>query len=209
MSDMVVVMPARGGSNGGVDGNDGGSKQQQDLALQQRVRAYDTATHDANLRAAFAVIDTDGSGTITVHEMGVFARAEGYTVSDEQLEEIFAGVDEDDDHSTLSFEEFVLVMNEVEGGATGLGGALHGFLGSIMELQQTSRPLYEQMQEDNDCCAGTHAQWRIKLGAWIERSTKPRGSGEFVADRATVARWKAKMIKMPCTRSKTLRTDLY
>jgi len=141
--------------------------ERKDLELQKRVRQYDDAVHDANLSAAFAVIDTDRSGCITVHELGVFARAEGYVVSDAQLEVIFAQVDEDGDHSTLTFVEFVAVMDEVEAGAC-MATALQGFMGSIMELQEDSRPLYEQMAEANAANAGSHAEWRIALGEWID-----------------------------------------
>ena len=46
--------------------------------------------------------------------------------------------------------------------------ALQGFMGSIMELQEDSRPLYEQMAEANAANAGSHAEWRIALGEWID-----------------------------------------
>ena len=141
--------------------------EEKDRELQERVAAMDVALHNETLHKAFAVIDKDQSGTISVHELGVYARAEGYRLDDEKLSKVFIAVDGDGDPNSMNFAEFCKVMHGLESGV-GLQEVLGGFMRNLMSWQEAARPLYEVMVAANTRQAGTHAQWRIQLGEFLD-----------------------------------------
>lgn len=92
-------------------------------------------TDDADdLKLAFAAFDRDGSGTITREELRAVLLSLGEGVTDEEVEEVIEGADEDGD-ADLDFDEFVTLVlgkekkltvsaqNRFEGGDDGELGA--------------------------------------------------------------------------------------
>ncbi|XP_008782222.2 caltractin [Phoenix dactylifera] len=61
------------------------------------------------IREAFELFDTDGSGTIDAKELTVAMRALGFEMIDEQVSQMIADVDKDGSGS-IDFDEFVYMM---------------------------------------------------------------------------------------------------
>jgi len=138
-----------------------------DRVIQERVATLDEQLRAENLRKAFDAIDVDKSDTIDIHELGVYARAEGYRLTDKQVRKIFKDADGDGDPRSMSFPEFCAVMDGLDAGA-GLEQVLGGFMRKLMAWQKAVRPLFKVMAEANTHKSGSHAQWRIGLGEWID-----------------------------------------
>ncbi|PKU83955.1 Caltractin [Dendrobium catenatum] len=63
------------------------------------------------IKAAFELFDTDGSGTIDAKELNIAMRALGFEISDEQIDEMITEVDKDGS-GTIEFDEFLCMMTE-------------------------------------------------------------------------------------------------
>ncbi|KAJ9528275.1 hypothetical protein QJQ45_014248 [Haematococcus lacustris] len=74
-----------------------------------RHKAGLSADELADIRQAFELFDSDGSGGIDAQEMRVAMRALGYTVTKEQVEEMVAGMDKDGGGS-IEYGEFLSLM---------------------------------------------------------------------------------------------------
>lgn len=61
------------------------------------------------LREAFDLFDTDGSGSIDVKELKVAMRALGFQVKKEEVRKMIADIDKDGNES-IDFDEFVQMM---------------------------------------------------------------------------------------------------
>ncbi|KAJ1696834.1 hypothetical protein LUZ63_005346 [Rhynchospora breviuscula] len=61
------------------------------------------------IREAFDLFDTDGSGTIDAKELNVAMRALGFEMTEQQIEQMIADVDKDGS-GAIEFEEFVQMM---------------------------------------------------------------------------------------------------
>ncbi|KAF5736141.1 calcium-binding protein CML20 [Tripterygium wilfordii] len=61
------------------------------------------------IREAFELFDTDGSGTIDAKELNVAMRALGFEMTEEQINQMIADVDKDGSGS-IDFDEFVHMM---------------------------------------------------------------------------------------------------
>jgi len=119
-----------------------------------------------DFRAAFDVIDTDKSGTITVHELGVLARMEGIDLTDDQLLTVMRQMDFDGDPNTLTFEEFCLVMGDLEGGS--LNDIVQHFMkNSLMKFAQNGAPLFELANADG---VSPFYKWQISLAKTVDGS---------------------------------------
>ncbi|KAJ9528440.1 hypothetical protein QJQ45_020278 [Haematococcus lacustris] len=77
--------------------------------LVSRHKAGLSADELADIRQAFELFDSDGSGGIDAQEMRVAMRALGYTVTKEQVEEMVAGMDKDGGGS-IEYGEFLSLM---------------------------------------------------------------------------------------------------
>ncbi|KAI3667275.1 hypothetical protein L6452_42325 [Arctium lappa] len=61
------------------------------------------------IKEAFELFDTDGSGTIDAKELNVAMRALGFEMTDEQINQMIADVDKDGS-GAIDFDEFVHMM---------------------------------------------------------------------------------------------------
>ncbi|KAG8497490.1 hypothetical protein CXB51_008694 [Gossypium anomalum] len=61
------------------------------------------------IKEAFELFDTDGSGTIDAKELNVAMRALGFEMTEEQIEQMIADVDKDGS-GAIDFDEFVYMM---------------------------------------------------------------------------------------------------
>ncbi|KAK1301760.1 putative calcium-binding protein CML13 [Acorus calamus] len=61
------------------------------------------------IKEAFELFDTDGSGTIDAKELNVAMRALGFEMTDEQINQMIADVDKDGS-GAIEFDEFVHMM---------------------------------------------------------------------------------------------------
>ncbi|KAJ6806252.1 caltractin-like [Iris pallida] len=61
------------------------------------------------IKEAFDLFDTDGSGTIDAKELNVAMRALGFEMTEEQIKQMIADVDKDGS-GTIDFDEFVHMM---------------------------------------------------------------------------------------------------
>ncbi|KAH7520169.1 caltractin [Ziziphus jujuba] len=61
------------------------------------------------IKEAFELFDTDGSGTIDAKELNVAMRALGFEMTDEQIKQMIADVDKDGS-GAIDFDEFVHMM---------------------------------------------------------------------------------------------------
>ncbi|KAK8937572.1 putative calcium-binding protein CML13 [Platanthera guangdongensis] len=68
-----------------------------------------TAQKRQEIKEAFELFDTDGSGTIDAKELNVAMRALGFEMNDEQINNMIAEVDKDGS-GTIDFDEFVHMM---------------------------------------------------------------------------------------------------
>ncbi|XP_043711073.1 caltractin-like [Telopea speciosissima] len=62
------------------------------------------------IKEAFELFDTDGSGTIDAKELNVAMRSLGFEMTDEQINQMIADVDKDGS-GAIDFDEFVHMMN--------------------------------------------------------------------------------------------------
>ncbi|XP_020582901.1 caltractin-like [Phalaenopsis equestris] len=63
------------------------------------------------IKAAFELFDTDGSGTIDAKELNIAMRALGFEISDEQIDEMIAEVDLNGS-GAIELDEFVCMMTD-------------------------------------------------------------------------------------------------
>ncbi|KAD3338602.1 hypothetical protein E3N88_34123 [Mikania micrantha] len=63
------------------------------------------------IKEAFELFDTDGSGTIDAKELNVAMRALGFEMTEEQINQMIADVDKDGS-GAIDFDEFVYMMTE-------------------------------------------------------------------------------------------------
>lgn len=61
------------------------------------------------IKEAFELFDTDGSGTIDAKELNVAMRALGFEMTDKQIRQMIADVDKDGS-GTIDFDEFAYMM---------------------------------------------------------------------------------------------------
>nr|ABR17333.1 unknown [Picea sitchensis] len=61
------------------------------------------------IKEAFELFDTDGSGTIDAKELNVAMRALGFEMTEEQIRQMIADVDKDGS-GTIDFDEFAYMM---------------------------------------------------------------------------------------------------
>lgn len=66
------------------------------------------------IREAFELFDTDGSGTIDAKELNVAMRALGFEMTEEQITQMIADVDKDGS-GAIDFDEFVHMMTDKMG----------------------------------------------------------------------------------------------
>ncbi|KAI3892884.1 hypothetical protein MKW92_037485 [Papaver armeniacum] len=66
------------------------------------------------IREAFELFDTDGSGTIDAKELNVAMRALGFEMTEEQITQMIADVDKDGS-GAIDFDEFVYMMTDKMG----------------------------------------------------------------------------------------------
>ncbi|ELU17528.1 hypothetical protein CAPTEDRAFT_97188, partial [Capitella teleta] len=65
----------------------------------------------SEIRAAFALFDKDGDGTITTEELATAMRKMGHTPTATELQEMIAEADADG-NGTIDFKEFVALMTK-------------------------------------------------------------------------------------------------
>ncbi|KAL6642989.1 hypothetical protein ACP70R_021170 [Stipagrostis hirtigluma subsp. patula] len=73
-----------------------------------------TAQKRKEIKEAFDLFDTDGSGTIDARELNVAMRALGFEMTPEQIQQMIAEVDKDGS-GTIDFDEFVHMMTDKMG----------------------------------------------------------------------------------------------
>lgn len=73
-----------------------------------------TAQKRKEIKEAFDLFDTDGSGTIDAKELNVAMRALGFELTTEQIKQMIAEVDKDGS-GTIDFDEFVHMMTDKMG----------------------------------------------------------------------------------------------
>jgi len=105
--------------------------------------------HRETLMNAFREMDEDGSGEIDVTELGAMLKAQGHELKEDELKAVMAHLDSDGDGDTLSFEEFMTVMDDLDHGA-GLADIAAHFsteMTSLIGLAAAAKPIWEQLQE--------------------------------------------------------------
>ncbi|KAG8088443.1 hypothetical protein GUJ93_ZPchr0010g9767 [Zizania palustris] len=73
-----------------------------------------TAQKKKEIKEAFDLFDTDGSGTIDPKELNVAMRALGFEMTPEEIQQMIAEVDKDGS-GTIDFDEFVHMMTDKMG----------------------------------------------------------------------------------------------
>ena len=78
-----------------------------------RIQAEQVLNNDqiAELKGAFSLFDQDGDGTISTDELGIIFRSIGQNPTDEELDQMIAEVD-DDNNGCCEFDEFLLLMSK-------------------------------------------------------------------------------------------------
>uniref|UniRef100_A0A7S1NG66 EF-hand domain-containing protein n=1 Tax=Eutreptiella gymnastica TaxID=73025 RepID=A0A7S1NG66_9EUGL len=71
-----------------------------------------TEEQEADLRAAFNLLDSEGVGTIDAKDLKVALRALGYEPQKDKLKKIISEIDKDSMSGTLLFDEFKKIMAE-------------------------------------------------------------------------------------------------
>ena len=119
------------------------------------------------LREAFDLFDTDGSGTIDTKELQVALRALGFDSKKEKVRKMIADIDLDGS-GTIDFDEFVEMMTGKMGDRDSPGGCYW--------LMRPARANFSPLPEFSLCGAG--APLRIVARALVDRScmrtTAPR-----------------------------------
>ena len=67
---------------------------------------------DAQLRAAFAYFDKDGSGAITKEELRTCLQSEEFTMTEEEIQKLLSGVDANGDEQ-IDYIEFITMMKSI------------------------------------------------------------------------------------------------
>ena len=67
---------------------------------------------DSQLRAAFAYFDKDGSGAITKEELRVCLQSEEFTMTEDEVQKLIAGVDSNED-GQIDYLEFITMMKSI------------------------------------------------------------------------------------------------
>ncbi|WJX82362.1 putative calcium-binding protein cml13 [Trifolium repens] len=75
----------------------------------QRPRHHLTPQKKQEIKEAFELFDTDGSGTIDAKELNVAMRALGFEMTEEQIEQMIADVDRDGS-GAIDYDEFEHMM---------------------------------------------------------------------------------------------------
>ncbi|WJX65408.1 putative calcium-binding protein cml13, variant 2 [Trifolium repens] len=75
----------------------------------QRARHHLTPQKRQEIKEAFELFDTDGSGTIDAKELNVAMRALGFEMTEEQIEQMIADVDKDGS-GAIDYDEFEHMM---------------------------------------------------------------------------------------------------
>ena len=70
-----------------------------------------TAQQIQELKEAFQLFDRDGDGTISTDELGIVLRSIGQNPTDQQIEDMIAEVDEDN-NGYCEYDEFLLLMSK-------------------------------------------------------------------------------------------------
>ena len=68
-----------------------------------------TSTQIQQFREAYSIFDKDGDGGITTEELGSVMKALGHKATKEEVEQMFAQVD-DDGSGEIEFDEFLVIM---------------------------------------------------------------------------------------------------
>mmetsp|Transcript_30827 Transcript_30827/g.71258 ORF Transcript_30827/g.71258 Transcript_30827/m.71258 type:complete len:585 (-) Transcript_30827:257-2011(-) len=125
--------------------------------MSSRVAPSDGATNAPDeqalkaLRDAFAMIDTDNSGTISATEFGTLLRLQGEDISDDDAQTILEQIDVDGDATNLTFDEFVEIMAEMtlEGGNKfDIASAFAKRAKEKSTFFQAKDPLYVKLQRE-------------------------------------------------------------
>ena len=67
---------------------------------------------DSQLRAAFAYFDKDGSGAITKEELRACLQSEEFTMTEDEVQKLIAGVDSNED-GQIDYLEFITMMKSI------------------------------------------------------------------------------------------------
>merc|ERR1740130_459050 len=125
------------------------------------------------IREAFDLFDTDGSGAIDAKELKVAMRALGFEPKKEEIKKMVGDMDKDGD-GTVDFDEFMILMTGKMGGADAKDEILKAFklfdddeTGRISfhNLERVARELGETMSAD-------------ELQEWIDEADND-GDGEI------------------------------
>lgn len=130
--------------------------------------------HRATLLKAFEEMDEDHSGQIDVTELGAMLKAQGHELEEDELKMVMSHLDADGDGDTLSFEEFMTVMNDLEHGA-GLADIASHFsseMTSLVGLAAAAKPIWEQLEERhaNGEAMSKWQQFQISAGRVLDGS---------------------------------------
>ncbi|MCO5553057.1 hypothetical protein L7F22_006578 [Adiantum nelumboides] len=79
-----------------------------------KVRSHPTDEQRQEIREAFDLFDTDGSGTIDARELQVAMRALGFEAGEEEVKQMIEDVDKDKNGS-IDFDEFLHMMTNKMG----------------------------------------------------------------------------------------------
>merc|ERR1711956_73059 len=97
MGSLVCI--ASSNSNMALRRFNAGGKKQKELTDEQK----------QEIKEAFDLFDTDGSGTIDAKELKVAMRALGFEPKKEEIKKMIADIDKDGS-GTIDFEEFLMMM---------------------------------------------------------------------------------------------------
>jgi hypothetical protein len=103
-----------------------------------------------HLREAFDMIDKDGSGTISVGELGKLLRLRNLAVSDDEVRELIQALDLDHNGDALTFEEFRGAFGTRGAGAGSRDEILDAFVGQALSswLKVGYTPLWMQIEDE-------------------------------------------------------------
>jgi hypothetical protein len=120
-ADTVTPIDLRADDAVATVGDDGIEKMSgQGLEGRKNSNLRRQRTIKSQLQTAFESIDKDHNGVIDNCELAGLARSQGHNVSDQQMSEIISklvakgDISLDDDDNTLNFEEFMLVMDDIQ-----------------------------------------------------------------------------------------------